>query len=321
VYSNLLAYKYRVGLVESVEMSNINIVEPAVIYDKNSRKHPSFFQNMIIAVFLGLVLSFLCALIMEILDNTVKGIGEIKGLKNVTLLGAIKKLNDRQFGLSAATQVKSFKTISNSLTMIHRHNPIKTIVVSSAEDGEGKSFLASNLALSTALEGKKVLLIDTDVAGSALSKIFGVHDTPGLYEYLQNTATDSAIINSTQVQGVFLIPAGKNDGAGLGNLTSDKFISLINNMERNYDFIIIDTPSLLSSDEALLIGSHTGKNLVVVVESERTHVDVISGIFSNFKTSGINLSGVVLNKVETTKFGSEYYSTMRYFPRAGAENI
>ncbi|MEO5355850.1 MAG: polysaccharide biosynthesis tyrosine autokinase [Nitrospirae bacterium YQR-1] len=318
VYSNLLTYKYRVGLMESIEMSNINIVEPAIVHEKSTHKHPSFFLNLIIAVFLGFVLSLLSALIMEILDSSVKGVRDIKGLKNIALLGAVKKLKEGHFGPSAATQVKSFKTISNSISMIHRNTPVKTIVVSSTQDGEGKSFLSSNLALSMANEGKKVLLIDADTTANALSTILKVSNTPGLSDFLTGKAADSSIINSTGVAGLFLIPAGE---AGLSNLISERFAGFLNTLERNYDFIIIDTPSLLSSDEALLIGSHTGKNLVIVVENERTRIDVLSGIFSNFKTTGINFSGVVLNKVETIEFGSEYYTTIRYFPKNEAAGV
>ncbi|QWR78140.1 GumC family protein [Candidatus Magnetomonas plexicatena] len=316
VYSNLLTYKYRVGLVESIEISNFNIVEPAIVHDKASHKSPSLLINMIIALFLGTILSFISIIIMEILDNTVKGIRDIKGLKDVALLGVVKKLTDDSFGLRAKTHVRSFKTISNSLAMFHRDKPIKTILVTSAHDGEGKSFLSSNLAISLASEGKKVLMINTDTKENSLSTIFGLSNTPGLPEFLAGAETVITSVKPTSVSGLFLIPAGINDGGGIRNLTSDRFVSLVDNMEKDYDFIIIDTPSLLSSDEAILIGSRTGKNLVVVVENERTHIDVLAGIFSNLKASGILHSGIVLNKVEAIRFGSEYYDTLRYFPKA-----
>ncbi|MBF0520235.1 MAG: polysaccharide biosynthesis tyrosine autokinase [Nitrospirae bacterium] len=316
VYSNLLTYKYRVGLMESIEISNFNIVEPAIVHDKATHKSPSMLLNMLIAIFLGTILSLLSIVIMEILDNTVKGIRDIRELKNVVLLGVIKKLTDDRFGLKATTQARSFKTISNSLAMIHREKPIKTILVTSAYDGEGKSFLSANLALSLASEGKKVLMINTDNKENTLSTVFGLPNSPGLAEFLSGEETQITSIKPTSVSGLFLIPAGKNDSGGMRHLTSGRFISLIDNLEKNFDFIIIDTPSLLSSDEALLMGSHTGKNLVVVIENERIHIDVIKGIISNFKASEILHSGVVLNKVEAIRFGSEYYDTLRYFPKA-----
>jgi protein-tyrosine kinase len=171
------------------------------------------------------------------------------------------------------------------------------IMVTSSLPGEGKSFLAVNLALSIALEkNATVLLIDADVIMPKITKMFSLEDRPGLTDKLESPDLDLAeLLLNTDVPGLSIISAGKHTASSAELLSSNIMKNLIKEMASRYTnrVIIFDSPSLLTTPESSVLAEQMGQ-IVMVVEANKTPQSTVSkslGLLNKDKAIGI-----VLNK-------------------------
>ncbi|MBI3008594.1 MAG: hypothetical protein HYY56_03665 [Candidatus Omnitrophica bacterium] len=151
VYKSLLEYLTQVGIAESMTLSNIRLVEPAVEPDKPD--FPKKTLNYFIGILLGLFLGFAIAFFIEYIDNTIKSPEDIKHIKSLTLLGTISKAKQLKnmniisnLDLTSPV-VEAYRTLKNSIRYASVDKPIKSMVVTSSIEGEGKSSTALNIAI------------------------------------------------------------------------------------------------------------------------------------------------------------------------------
>lgn len=149
-----------------------------------------------------------------------------------------------------------FRLLRNNINFIRGENPIKVILLTSAISGEGKTFVATNLALTYALAGKKVIVIGADVRRPILAKRFGLDNRRGLTTYLsgQEHNLDRLIVPSELNPNLFILPAGPVPPNPNELLMSDNMEKLISTLRDEYDYVIIDSaPIGLISDSYLLV--------------------------------------------------------------------
>ncbi|MGH8658599.1 MAG: XrtA-associated tyrosine autokinase [Gammaproteobacteria bacterium] len=184
----------------------------------------------------------------------------------------------------------------------------RLIMVTSATSGEGKTFLAINLALSLATEiDRSVLLVDTDIVKGDMMSVLGVNSERGLTDVLARDESDvcEALI-ATNVESLTLLPAGPMRNNATELFSSEKMVRLVNDLSRRYPdrLVIFDTPPLLVATETHVLATLAGQ-VVLVVEAQRTTQAHLAEALEQLTDSKARVS-LLLNKSHD-KDEAEYY--------------
>jgi polysaccharide biosynthesis transport protein len=160
----------------------------------------------------------------------------------------------------SAVFAESFRTLRTSLDVYFIDNPLHTILVSGTAMSEGKSTVCANLGIAYALSGQKTVIVDCDLRRASQHKIFNCTREPGLTDYLQcpKHSISSYFIQSTQIDNLFVLSAGKIISSPNELLGSTKMKELIRELEGQYDKVLIDSPPLFLSDATQLVHSVDG---------------------------------------------------------------
>ena len=185
--------------------------------------------------------------------------------------------------------------------------PANLMMVTSARQGEGKSFCAINLAISMALEvDRSVLLIDADVAKAAVPQAFGLQSEKGLMEVLLDPQIDLAeVMWETDIGRLALLPVGTSHKQATELLASEAMRGLLRRVAERYPdrIVLFDSPPLLAASEAGALASQVGQ-IVVVVESGRTSESALKDALGRVDTARV--AGLVLNKVQGPRLQHGY---------------
>ena len=210
-----------------------------------------------------------------------------------------------------------FRTLRTNIQFMNTKGKLKTILITSTFPGEGKSWVASNLAVTFAQAGKKVVLIDADMRKGRQYTIFGISPIPGLSNYLsgidmddeERDITDIAdYIQDTEIDNLFVMPAGNIPPNPSELLISPQMVNLLEQLKELCDIVIIDgTPNELVTDS--LIITRLVDSTIIVTASKQTKKDNLRRAIQNIQNVGGNIAGVVVNKVPIAakKYEQSYY--------------
>lgn len=224
--------------------------------------------------------------------------------------------------LIAQTDPKSpiseiFRTLRTNIQFMTSSKKLQVIQVTSTFPGEGKSYVSSNLAVTFAQAGKKVILVDADMRKGRQYTIFEVSPRPGLSNYLSgfdsNTGEEISedlanYIQETQVPNLYIIPAGNIPPNPSELLISPKMVSLLDRLKELCDLVIIDgTPCEWVTDAIIL--SRIVDSTVIVTAHKQTKKDDLQKIVTNIQNVGGKIAGIVLNKIPVSakKYEQSYY--------------
>jgi protein-tyrosine kinase len=208
---------------------------------------------------------------------------------------------------------EQFRTLRSRLTQIRETLPLKTILVTSAISGEGKTFIASNLAQVLARQReRRVLLIDGDLRRSRLHMPLGAPMSPGLSDYLRGEAKEMAVIQHGQQENLCFIPGGTLAAEPSELLSNGKLKILLERLTPVFDWIIIDSPPCVPVSDSLILADQCD-GVLLVVRAASTPLALAQK--ARQELQGRNVIGAVLNAVEDAQsYGGYYYDG--YAPRA-----
>ena len=208
-----------------------------------------------------------------------------------------------------------FRTLRTNIQFMSNSKRMKTLLVTSTFPGEGKSWVTSNLAVTFAQAGKRVILIDADMRKGRQYSIFGVSPRPGLSNLLAEYDIDNNdpeqildYVQETEVENLFVISAGNVPPNPSELLVSQEMSKVLEELRKMCDIIIIDgTPCELVTDSVIL--SRMVETTIVVTAHKMTKKDALQRVVKNIKNVGGNLAGVVINKVPVSakKYDEKYY--------------
>jgi capsular exopolysaccharide synthesis family protein len=172
---------------------------------------------------------------------------------------------------------------------------------------EGKTFVATNLAISIAQQAeRRVLLIDGDLRAPRLHSAFGAPKRPGLADVLRGKINEFAAIQKGALENLFLIPAGQEVSDPSELLSTDKLTQLLNVLSPIFDWIIIDSPPAMPVHDASILADVVD-GVLLVLRAGSTDAELAEKMAGEFRDK--NLLGVVLNRVEKAdSYGSYYYA-------------
>lgn len=207
---------------------------------------------------------------------------------------------------------ESIKTIRTNLQFSLVNSRTKTILLTSPEPGDGKSFISANLAVAFAQENKKVLLIDSDLRKGRQYKVFKVkNDRSKGYSNLilsdKSEVTINSFILETDIKNLYLLPNGVTPPNPSELLSSTNNRELLEKLKTMFDIIILDCAPVLGLNDTLVMTKYSDVNAVVVT-NKKTKVELLDQVKKSFERANAKIDGVILNRLkqkETSYYG--YY--------------
>ncbi|HXI04659.1 MAG TPA: polysaccharide biosynthesis tyrosine autokinase [Candidatus Saccharimonadales bacterium] len=311
--------------------SNVRIVDRAEVPLGASK--PQLRVNFLLSLVSGLGLGLGLAFLFEFLDKSVKSGEDVLAVTALPALGVIpiSRPSDARLRLvktngghdaSEGRKVgqithenpgsrisEAIREVRTTLLVSRPGGPPRTILVTSALPGEGKTSVACNLAISLAQPGRRVLLVDADMRKPRLSWIFGLADGPGLSCLLSSTDGGAPAIRRTVVDGLDLLDSGPPPPNPADLLGSEHFNEIGASLcAMGYDHIVFDSPPVLAVADACTMASRMD-SVVLVVWAGVTGKDALAHAVGRLRQVKAKVTGTVLNKAER---GDRYYGRYAY---------
>lgn len=296
------------------KMDDVQILDPAQLPKVPYSPRPVF--NMCIAFFLGLAASIGLILLIEYLDNSIKTQEDIEKLARVPVIGIIPSEGETAedselISIKAPKSLVSeaFRTLRTSIQYSSFDKEIETIVVTSSQQGEGKTTIVSNLAITTAQSGKKVLLIDCDLRRPRIYKKLGILNGEGLTSILAGESEKNECIRALDLPNFYIITSGPIPPYPAEILGSSRMKNLLEELKKDFDIILIDTPPVLAVTDAQVLSALCDGVLLVACCGETDRNDFIRAKELIDKV-GARVLGAVLNKAtkEVKQYNGYYES-------------
>ncbi len=304
-----LLQSIKIDLSGQFSANNIRIIDEAMVPLLPYR--PRKILNIAIGLIAGLILGIILSLILEFIDQTVKTAKDIEDKFKISLLGFVphekqkKGFEDYRIMLKEGN-VLTAENVRNIRTMLSfslNANQIKEFLITSALQGEGKSFFSSALSAAFAQAGKKVLLIDGDLRRGRLHRIFKLSNEKGLSTlWSEENALDKfeKNIQKTDVKGLSVLTSGPRPANSSELLSTPILRNLIDKLKKSYDLVIIDCPASLPVADTFIWGQIIDKAVFIVRQSKtpiksalfalerlkQTNIKILGGVISDCYKSG-----------------------------------
>ncbi|MGH9862698.1 MAG: GumC family protein [Candidatus Acidiferrales bacterium] len=206
---------------------------------------------------------------------------------------------------------EAFRSLRTSVLLSTAERPPRSLLISSSQPGEGKTTVSVNLAISLAQLGQRVLLIDGDMRRPCIHKAFNAKDSAGLVSYLTGQQEWRGIAHPTDVPGLDLLVCGPVPPNPAELLSSDRMRTLLQEAMAEYNFVVVDSPPLLSVADSRVLATLV-EGVVLVVKGGDTPREVAQRAEGYALDVGANLIGIVLNNLDVRAGNYYYYRYYRY---------
>lgn len=310
IYEKFLKYLDLITMAESISLCEINLIEPAKKQDILKPYFPKKKYTYLLGIFLGLFWGLGVAFFVEYMDDTLRTPEDLAEFNTITLLGTILSSKSMKKGLISALDprspvVEAYRVIKNTLKHIGLSKSIKSLVITSPERGNGRTTTAANLGISVAKEGKRVIIIDLDLRNPGIHERFGLNNVKGFTNYLVEDLPMGEIMRrDTGVNNLNIIPCGAIPSDPTVIIESPKIKEVIDELSREYDLILIDTPPLTIVNDALVLGNYTDA-LIIIVESGKTTLQNLKRSLELLKNADLKFQGIIFNKLKSI-YGKYY---------------
>jgi len=203
---------------------------------------------------------------------------------------------------------EQYRTLRTNIQYASIDDELKTIMITSPNPGEGKSTTIANLAIVFAQQGKKVLLVDTDLRKPTIHYTFHIHNTVGLTNVLMKQSSLGDAIQQTPVTDLFILTCGTIPPYPAELLGSTVMTELITRLKVDFDIILFDTPPLLAVTDAQILANKCDAS-ILVVKSGSTEKDEAIRAKDILVNSSSRVLGTVLNnkKMKDSQYQNTYY--------------
>ncbi|HEY0873590.1 MAG TPA: polysaccharide biosynthesis tyrosine autokinase [Vicinamibacterales bacterium] len=326
IYESLLQQTKETGISGERRATNVRVVDPAEV--PGSPISPNFRADLTFALVAGLVFAIGLAFGFEYLDNRIKTPQELKAHLGIPFLGMVPTVDKSRTqdplldGPVPPNFAEAFKSVRTNVLFSSAEEGLRSLVVTSAGPGEGKSLVASNLAVALAQAGQRVLLIDADMRRPRVHEIFGGDQEPGLSNVLSGNAKAPDAIRKSKTEGLWLLPAGLIPPNPAELLGSRRYTEFIASLSAHFDWVLLDTPPVMVVTDSSIVANQSS-GVVFVVRADHTSRQAVRAAVEQLEAANAHLTGSVLNSVDLVRnpyYYSAYYRKeySRYYVSAGA---
>ncbi len=326
----------RARMSEAVEAGDVDVVDLADV--PYAPVLTASALKLALGLVLGLMLGLVLAYLLEALNTSIRRPEDLEAVLHVPGLAVIPRITGggangrgRLRGLLGAGKsaraapgspmsggqtfsigIEAFRNLRTSLIWSDGGEALKTLVVTSAAPGEGKTLTAANLAVTLAYDGLRVLLVDCDIRRPRVHGMFHLPRAPGLMELLTaSTAPGSPplpAIRDTSITGLSVLPCGALPSNAANLLSGTRMRVLLQELREQFDIIVLDTPPVLATADAGIVASLTD-GVLLVVRAGTTDRNAAQRACQQLANVGARVIGTVLNDPggEVAKEGDYYY--------------
>lgn len=309
LYSFLLQKREESEIAYASAMANNRVVDYAQA--NPSPVSPKRMLISLVFIFLLLGVCFAFITIRETMTGKVLYRDEVESRTSIPIIGEVafdksKKSIVIESGRRSFV-AEEFRKLRISLSFLGIDSDHKKVLVTSSISGEGKSFIAANLAISISLTGKKVVIVDMDLNNPTINKILEVESGKGVTEYLTGEKKPDEIIKKViEHENLFFISSGQIPENPTELLSNGRVNDLINYLDNRFDFIIIDTSPIVLVTDGYLLTSLCDATLYVV-RHKYTPKILIKRIDENNHINPINNPAIIFNGVKARGFFKNNY--------------
>ena len=308
LYDALLQRYKEIGVAGGVGSNNISIVDRASVPGAPFR--PNIPLTLMISLVLGAVLGAIAALILEQLQESTILPAEFQAKLGVPLLGSVPKIGkDEQawtvLGDAKAPLSEAYFSVLTGLQFSTSHGMPKTLLITSAQPGEGKSTSSLALARALARVGERVLLIDADLRNPSLHKVLGLPNEQGLSSLLIGDASLAPLVQATPTANLSLLPVGQIPPNPAELLSGPGFERVLRDALAAFDHVVLDGPPILGLADAPLLASMV-EGTVFVMEAGRTRATQARHALDRLFAIRAPVVGAILTKFDTQRSGYGY---------------
>lgn len=295
--------------LDKVEAS---VVDPAQI---GGRVGPRTKANLSIGLALGLLVGAALALLLEALDRTVKSPDQAADLFDAPLLGLVPKLKSSTVNAASTAEQplspagEAYRTLRTAVRFIDLDRPLRTLLVTSPSQAEGKTTTATNLAVALAQSGERVILVDADLRRGRVVQELGLPEGVGLTSVITRAASLEESLQDWR--GLMLVlgagPLPPNPSEILG---SQLMVNLLDELHRFADVIVIDSAPVLPVTDSVALATQVD-GVILVARGGKTQRSAAAEAARRLEGVGANVVGCVLNGVSSSD-SAGYYADYQY---------
>ena len=291
--------------------TRISVFEPAEL--PVAPIGPQTMRNIMLAAVVGLMIGVGAAFLIEYLDDTVRTPDDVKRVLPLSVLGIVPRLgkNSSQADVVVAEHplrpaAEAFRNLRTSIQFTNLDEPPRTLLVTSPQPTDGKSFTAANLAAVIAQGGKSVILVDADLRHPTLHRTFDLPLEPGLTEALLAAEDRPRALRQTEVEHLRVVSVGSRAPDSTELLASQTFKRFIADLREQADVVVLDSPPVLAVADAAVLSTLVD-GVVLVMDVGKTRIPAAVQAAERIASVGGLILGVVLNRVKARSGGYYYY--------------
>lgn len=317
ILQGIVARKTETTMTSTFATQNARLVDQAVPPPENKPVSPNVPLNLGLGVVGGLGLGLALAFFVAFIDDRVKSSYDIEGVVGLPLIGIIPELKRldptekaKVVSSNADRQVaEAFRTLHSSLRLKDESKNAKVFLTTSTVPGEGKSFLTTNLAMTFAAHGEKVVIIDCDLRKPNIHKSLGLENLKGTIDVVSSRLSLDDVVVRNLLPNLDVVVAGGRAKNPTQILNSKGFEQLVADLRRRYDRVFIDTPPLAAVSDALIILPLVDGSLFTIyfnkVRRKAAQFSAKSLLEANVPNFGAILNG--LNLAVSGYYYAQYY--------------
>lgn len=310
LYSALQQRLQEATLAQNTMLSDIAVSQPAEA--GLAKPFPAWSLDIPVGIILGLLLAISGVYVVDFFDSTLKDENDVRRVLPFPILTTVPNLEVRGKEAQSALPWLRLLTIESFLQLVtalrySSAKPLHTIAFTSPGIGDGKSMVALNAAIAMAEMKPRVLLVDADMRCPTLHERLGVHNESGLTDVLIGEADATSLIQSTRYAGLDVLTAGKQAPNPVKLIESDRWKETFAALRERYDTIVFDTPALVPIFDGAAIGARVDGTVLVVAAGKTEMRPTSLALMRLGVVEGVNVLGVVLNRVTPSKQESQNY--------------
>jgi len=283
--------------------------------------NPGTFRKLATGFILGLVLGIAILAIMDKADDRFSSSTEVMEHFTEPIMGQIPNVEESRTkeGLPLLADDdqrysfgESLRSLRSSLLFMPNQGQLKSLLVTSSIPGEGKSTIASNLAITMALAGTRVLLVDADLRRGDLASLFNVDGRFGLSTILRDEMPWRSVAKATPFASLTLIPRGPVTNQSSELLLVPQFDVLMREWKSMFDLVLFNTSPIIATDDTASIAPNFD-GVLMVIRAQFTSARLIRNSLNAMYQRQVNVLGLVLNSVDTEMPDYYYYRYPKYY--------
>lgn len=317
---NMYATTFQGEIKELMNLENINILKNSSADRDTKKVKPSILFYFVMSFVLSLLVSIMTIIAKEVYFTPLHTVRKVENALGISNLGTIPFINGRynnRMHWNAAKEclftnlefpdlvIEEYRSLRVNLEFIINLKNLKTIMVTSATAGDGKSTISGNLAIIMAMNGKKTIYIDADLRKSSGRIFFNLPKRKGLTSNLAGHYPLDKIIQETEIDNLSFISPGPIPPNPTKFLASNQMKQLLEELKKTFDIIIIDTPPLVVSDAVTLSSIVDG--CLFVVDAMSTKEDIAVKSLTKLTKVNAPIIGSILNRSRFSKSKVYYY--------------